>query len=553
MLKSKIAMALAAAMVMAALYGCSSSSDSGLKDDVAALKGTVDKVADALGLDAGASEEAILAALEAATDTQLADIRTELVLEADATPSMIVNAIQALRQDQVVALTADELKTPAIVHNMEVVRAIRDADADGNVNDMSTRPDGTDADLDVGFVADIAIDAYSRKVSIGSTANMDVVPASDADAPSAGAVWAGSAFLKDVKATTAPAAVMPAKKFQAFVYTNIEAPEDAAYATYYMADTAPEEGTPGSVAVARVDDADDDDNRRVLTLTTSSEDISADADLFNAARFPQARNQTLTFTDDTETEDVKENEVEGSFQGVLGTYTCTESCTVTSGDDAKVMSLTGVWTFTPDEVAEGADAHMVLGVTADPEYAYFGYWLQVFTDAEGVETIGVNTFASGNGDAVEYTSVEGEADYSGKAGGKYAVKTLTAQGDLASLHSGQFTADVNLSVTFGGNDVAVSKHDMISGDVTGFQDSAGDHERIAHWTDKVELMESTLAAVAADGDGGATTGGGVWSATFYGAGAMDTDLPAAVVGTFDAHLPDGHLIGAYGADKVDAE
>ena len=63
MLKSKIAMALAAAMVMAALYGCSSSSDSGLKSDAAALQGTIDKVAAALELDPGASEELILAAL----------------------------------------------------------------------------------------------------------------------------------------------------------------------------------------------------------------------------------------------------------------------------------------------------------------------------------------------------------------------------------------------------------------------------------------------------------------------------------------------------------
>ena len=39
MLKSKIAMALAAAMVMAALYGCSSSSDSGLKNDLNTARG----------------------------------------------------------------------------------------------------------------------------------------------------------------------------------------------------------------------------------------------------------------------------------------------------------------------------------------------------------------------------------------------------------------------------------------------------------------------------------------------------------------------------------
>ena len=42
MLKSKIAMALAAAMVMAALYGCSSS-DSGLKNDLDVAEGTIER------------------------------------------------------------------------------------------------------------------------------------------------------------------------------------------------------------------------------------------------------------------------------------------------------------------------------------------------------------------------------------------------------------------------------------------------------------------------------------------------------------------------------
>ena len=46
MLKSKIAMALAAAMVMAALYGCSSSSDSGLKNDLKTAEGNVTALQD---------------------------------------------------------------------------------------------------------------------------------------------------------------------------------------------------------------------------------------------------------------------------------------------------------------------------------------------------------------------------------------------------------------------------------------------------------------------------------------------------------------------------
>ena len=539
MLKSKIAMALAAAMVMATLYGCSSSSSNGLKNDVAALQGTVDKVAVALGLDAGASEELILAAIPTADSDQLAAIRALFPgLPSNANAAAIVQAINS--QVRVVALTADELEAEA--HDMEVVAAIRAMNADGTER---TRPNGEEAGLSNGFSGSggVSINPFSRKFSVGETTP---VPASDADAPDAGDVWAGSAFLRTDEGDAEAEPPEPEETFQAFLYTNAKAPKDAEYQTYYMDGGGPAAGAPGAAAVTSTTEHEDtDDDRRVLTFET---DVSDDSALFSAARFPSAANQTFTFVDDDTTMDVMENEVEGMFQGVPGTYECTSgACTVESDGDGMVMTLEGTWTFTPDEVAEDADPHMVMGVTADDEYVYFGYWLQVSTDDEGVETIGVSTFTGGAGTAVTgLESIAGAADYIGKAGGKYAVKTLTPQGDLASLNSGQFVADVNLKATFSGGTVAPDNANKLTGTVDKFV-ATGDGA-IGHW--KVDLEEIDLTNRA---DGGATTGEGTWTAVFYGVGDPETTPPASVVGEFNAHFGDGHVIGGYGATKVEAE
>jgi hypothetical protein len=541
MLKSKIAMALAAAMVMAALYGCSSSSDSGLKNDVAALQGTVDMVADALGLDAGASEEDILAALPTADSDQLAAIRALFPeLPSNANAAAIVQAINS--QVRVVALTADELEAEA--HDMEVVAAIRAMNADDTAR---TRPTGEDAGL-TSFSADtngISINAFSRKFSVGT--GDSAVPASDAGAPDAGDVWAGSAFARTDEAETDPA--MDEMTFQAFVYSNIKAPGHEEFAEYYAPDDSdgPDAGTPGDAAVSGVDEDG------VLSF---NEMVGADSALFAGAIVPLAEFQTVPFKgQDDEDTDAKENEFAGSFHGVSGTYTCTmggtDTCSAATDKDGDLMTLSTGWTFTADEVAEDAEAHMVMGVTADDEYVYFGYWLQVFTDDEGVETIGVNTFTGGVGTAVTALgSIVGTADYSGKAGGKYAVKTLTTMGEIASLNTGQFVADVNLTATFGGGKVAPDDANKLTGTVDKFV-ATGDGD-LRKW--EVELKEIALGSLAA---GGETTGGGAWSAMFYGASVDDSDTdvdeamlpPSSVAGTFDGHFADGHVIGAYGATK----
>ena len=163
--------------------------------------------------------------------------------------------------------------------------------------------------------------------------------------------------------------------------------------------------------------------------------------------------------------------------------------------------MTGTWTFTPAEVAEDADPHMVMGVDADETYVYFGYWLQQVLPEDGKETVGVNTFSGG--DAMMDTSAAGDiectgiaagstcsASYTGKAGGKYVVKTVTARAEVATLYTGQFVADVKLNANFGSDTIAVADKDEISGEITGFEDAADDMDRIAHWEVKLGTAET---------------------------------------------------------------
>ena len=253
----------------------------------------------------------------------------------------------------------------------------------------------------------------------------------------------------------------------------------------------------------------------------------------DADAFPTEPHQTftLTSTNDSDTDEA-ENEFPGMFQGVPGTYTCTNTdCTVLTDEDGKLMTLGGgALTFTPAKVADDGDPHVVRGVTPDPSYVYFGYWLHVTDPGGEKEAIGVDAFAGGPSPIGAIDSdtgmggIDGSASYSGKAGGKYAIKTLTSRGAVNSLYTGQFVADVELMAIFGGPEVPSADWDKISGTVSDFEDAAdSDSTRLDHWT--VSLGTASTNAIAdVNGDGlndnvGKTndgTMGGTWTHTFHG-------------------------------------
>jgi hypothetical protein len=543
MLKSKIAMALAAAMVMAALYGCSSSSDSGLKSDASALQGTIDKVAMELGLLAGATEEAILAALGTADPGELAKVRAALPdIASDAGADAIAAAITALRDT---TTKADLGEDGPYTHQQAVVAGINAADADR----FMIPGDNTPMVANDGSVSVLTgDDAYEA--------------AADDPAPEI-ADWTLNVLMDVAEDTPADGSTTVNK---AIVYHNRKAPADAKYDAYY-GEGGPTAG-PGKTAVASAavvdldDDASDDvmDNRTRLTFNTDT-DISADGALIKGMGFPTAAHQTFTFVEDTDT-DAKESEITGTFQDVPGTYACASgACSVMTDEDSKISMMDGAWTFTADE-----GDHTVTGAVPDNGYVSFGYWLNLVTDDESKETFGVNTFTGGGPDADAITTsamtdIVGTADYSGKAGGKYAAKTLTSRGEVATLHAGQFVANVALEASFGGNDVAINNQHAIKGSVTGFEGHADHQNLLDLWT--VTLGKATTNISLDDANIGETNGGmmdGSWTHEFRGRGTNDPDTdaddineanlpPGSVVGTFDAHFSDGHIIGAYGATK----
>ena len=304
-------------------------------------------------------------------------------------------------------------------------------------------------------------------------------------------------------------------------------------------------------------------------LTFATGDVSkSDAGLFDAVPF------RFTKSDNTETKtyapQATERTFTGSFAGVDGTYVCAASqeCTTTSDKDGLLSNLSANWMFRPTKAgAEGK----VEGVKLDNDYLAYGYWLQTVEKADGSMTYGVNPFATGSmpfggtdgEESAAVAALRGTAKYTGQATGMYAVKSFESGAGVPEA-AGQFTADASLTANFGGNDVAVNDQYSISGTVNNFRDSAGEYISGGGWsvdllkTDLGERDPSTRVVGTHTNDfGGMTTGGGSWNGMFYGpaadSGADDKvkgeTHPTGVAGEFNAHLGNGHVIGAFGATK----
>ncbi len=297
-----------------------------------------------------------------------------------------------------------------------------------------------------------------------------------------------------------------------------------------------------------------------------------DAALFNAVPFNFAGSDTRKTRTYAPGNPQTERTFAGSFAGVPGVFVCgaTATCTTTGSTKGQLIGLSTGWTFRPTRAgAEGK----VEGVKLDNDYLAYGYWLQTVEKADGTTTYGVNPFADGSmpfggaGIAAAVSALEGTAEYTGKATGMYALKSF-GSGVGVPTAAGQFTADATLNANFGGNSVAAEDHFTVSGSISNFRDTDGDEISGGGWN--VSLMEGVFAAGdrAADSislsghtnaiTGGTTTGGGTWTGMFYGPVTADdtgtvneaaTGYPSGVAGEFNAHLGNGHVIGAFGATK----
>ena len=230
----------------------------------------------------------------------------------------------------------------------------------------------------------------------------------------------------------------------------------------------------------------------------------------------------------------------GTYKGIAGTVFC-------AGDDCKIEEdkLVGSWYFTPTEVSDGhtwqADPANMGSFTPETLFARWGYWVSVTGSGATV-----NTFAYSPGNTANLDLRRGDdatenvkAGYSGDAIG-IAVRNKA---------SGQFTAKVSLTATFGKDSA------MLGGHISDFGGDVAD----PNW--RVTLRTTALGdnGVISNGEAFGGTDQGAWTAQGYGPAQTPAEggneavdhRPEGFFGTFDANFAEGeHAAGAY-ATRVD--
>ena len=341
------------------------------------------------------------------------------------------------------------------------------------------------------------------------------------------------------------------------VYSDIDAPGPQNYDDYYgVAQT----GVTGTVA-----------NDGELDLDEIASVVQAAAGLYSAPNFPEVGDQVKSYTtlDDPETDEDESDEstFAGMFNTVPGMYSCTtnndDPCGATADKEGNLLTLTGMWTFTPTDTE-----YKIQGVVADADHLYYGYWLKTEPGDDGDEY----TFQAFSGGMVDFVqgsveNVTGKASYSGTAAGRYVEKSDFDQaGNGRVAVTGAFTARAKLTANFNaGSAVAVNDHYSISGTVDRFvnEESGEGLSSVAGDAWVVNLKTATFGdrdtgtgvvtshtndwSGVAQGTGNA----GTWSGQFFGPAddEGDTIQPSGVAGEFAAHFNNGHVAGAFGAEK----
>ena len=252
---------------------------------------------------------------------------------------------------------------------------------------------------------------------------------------------------------------------------------------------------------------------------------------------------------------------DGTYNGADGTYRCTAttgSCSVTFNAKGEVIGNSDNWVFVPDK---GATSDV-----PDSDYLNYGFWLKRTADSDGATTYNeVETFASSSvAQTTALTDVAGSASYEGGAVGVYVNDVLNTDGTTASSTSGHFTADAELTATFGqvqvsdtdtDGTIATSMLNTIRGTIDNFELSGGEGNA---WS--VALSGDI---VVADRDFSGTAKGGVgdgsFSGMFHGEATGDSGAsleentsvyPHTVTGEFNAGFTNGSVAGAFGAREV---
>ncbi len=284
------------------------------------------------------------------------------------------------------------------------------------------------------------------------------------------------------------------------------------------------------------------------TYSISQANLVADTN----ERFVAAGDFATSGTEDHTAADDDEVTVSGTFDGVSGTYSCTQAggtaCSSTVDDDENIV-LAGGWTFSGFSL----DA---MTRTPDTAYLMYGWWTRESSAGIDVSRLGPFNGVQPANNVAARADFYGTATYKGGAAGQYAI--YNPFGD--DSRAGAFTASAELVADFTAK--------RMSGKLTDFM---SDGESL-DWEVSLNAGVITPGGYGNGGvgygttfrtvwsmDGVADNPRGEWQANFHksnGAGPTDeeTVTPAAVSGLFDAEyqvggLGIGRMSGSFAAEE----
>ena len=262
-----------------------------------------------------------------------------------------------------------------------------------------------------------------------------------------------------------------------------------------------------------------------------------------------------------------------TFLGVPGTLTCGDTaCTVASAPDG-TFSFTNSPTFAPATRNFSNISVRIVSEIGNTKYVTFGYWLNTTGTGTNLKH-SIDTFARADGYGDPYDSsvnaqiddFSGSATYSGGAGGVYVLKTGNLL-DNPDLHHGEFVADVALKAQYGRGNANLRPSDewKITGNINDFRSSTNDthDQHLSAWdlalsadfgsrgADNAVNPENGVVLEDYETQGGGGTGS--WIGAFYGTKATLAEPKdiEAIVGEFNGHFVNGHVVGAFAATVDD--
>ena len=578
MLRNKLMTACSVALLTAALYGCSSSSDDGanmkvqdLEDQIAALSaelgegqeltpetlaalvsdlatadGRVTELETMIGDETDPAAESLRGML-AQANVDLGEARTALEMAMDNSADEMV--IAGLRQDvtaaegmrdnykamldtandnlATVTTERDDARTELAEFKKTAAAALATVDLKERIaREKAIRAailtDNNRVGTDTKAVPNtlsgvVAVPGVVAKRNAAGMVTVDMNGAAD-DVYTGGATTAGSGSWNSVTMTRSDA--VSGATDTLVIYTDIDAPKDTLLTTVYLVDGA---------------------NLLDAALAHGNDMTDARYGKAQSDGFPSGPGVTWTYGPAG-----RATAVIGTFDGVVGQFMCiTTPCTVATNAMGKLLTSVN-WRFTAD--AQNSATVKV----PDAGYAYFGWWLNKPKLNTG--THDVEVFAGGTNPATLTAGIVGDASYSGPAAGKYVTKTFSA-GPQTDAGVGHFTANANLKASFGtATDTAVG---TIGGMIDGF---VLDDGATPGWAVKLETVnltaDPTFSGTTEVNFGGGLTDSdanqvGNWQGSFYDTAPATPagGAPGAVAGTFDATTDNATVIGGFGATK----